>query len=50
MDDEALGDDIYDMALEHAESYGRYPYPDDIEVEDDEMYSDGICGAWSDEA
>ena len=41
---------VYDMALNHAEKYGYYPYPDndeDLDEENDD-YSWGIEGAWED--
>ena len=43
-----LNEYAWQGALNHAESYGYYPYSDDMgeEDEDDDMYSEGIEGSW----
>ena len=54
VDDDTSEDEIniivYEMALEHACSYGYYPYPEDDDDLDEENdgYSQGIEGAWED--
>lgn len=54
VEDDASEDEInqivYEMALEHACSYGHYPYPEDDDDLDEENdgYSYGIEGAWED--
>jgi len=54
VEDDASEDEIdqivYEMALEHACSFGYYPYPDDDEDFDEENdgYSYSIEGAWED--
>lgn len=51
--DIALGDNLdpfsmdriaYEMAVDHAEAYGIYPYPEEYD-EDEEEYSDNIEGS-----
>lgn len=39
-----ISDELYDMAVQHAEAYGIYPYPDeDLGEDDDENdYTDNI--------
>lgn len=46
-EDEDLDELAWEMALAHAESYGVYPYPEDLEEgEDESCYSWGIGGSW----
>lgn len=44
-DDTDLDDLAWEMALSHAESFGLYPYPDDLE-EDESCYTQSIGGSW----
>lgn len=51
--DEEINNIAYDMALEHADGYGYYPYPDNDDNDDDydeynDGYTYGIEGAWED--
>lgn len=47
MDDDDADELAWEMALSHAESYGVYPYPDDLEEgEDESQYSWNIEGSW----
>lgn len=46
-DEEYLTQYAWQGAINHAESYGYYPYPDDMDEGDDEdQYTDGIEGSW----
>lgn len=47
---EALDSLSNDLALDNAEMYGIYPFPENEEVdsEDTDSYSDGIEGSWRD--
>lgn len=43
--EEEIYDEAYSMAVEHAEMYGIYPYPDDFDEDEDVgEYSDNIDG------
>ena len=43
--EEEIADEAYRMAVEHAETYGIYPYPEDFDEDDDgENYSNNIDG------
>jgi hypothetical protein len=38
-----ISDELYDMAVQHAESYGIYPYPvEELDEEDEDDYTDSI--------
>lgn len=49
MTNEILDGDAWEFAVNNAEMYGVYPYPEDLdEDEDTEEYSDNIEGYWED--
>jgi hypothetical protein len=47
--DEEIGEECYSMAVENAESYGIYPYPEyDEDFNDDVEYTEGIDFSFED--
>ncbi len=45
--EDEISEELYWMAVDHAEGFGYYPYPDcDIEEDDSTEYTNGIEASW----
>lgn len=45
--DEEISEDLYWMAVQHAESYGIYPYPEcEEDMDEDTEYTSSIEASW----